>query len=226
MTSDGIIDLTDEARSEILAQNKSMADQALRVMASARRDWGTEAPLSYDPANLEHDMVFVGLSGMIDPVRPEVKGAVAEAHSAGMRTVMITGDHIDTAVAIAIELGIITDRSQAITGAQLDKISDEEFEQRIETIGVYARVQPEHKVRIVDTWRKKGMVTAMTATALTTLLLLSALILVLVWALLVPTLPRALQIWFWLTITLPPSLAPAKREDASTTTFVSASSSS
>ena len=162
MTSDGIIDLTDEARSEILAQNKSMADQALRVMASARRDWGTEAPLSYDPANLEHDMVFVGLSGMIDPVRPEVKGAVAEAHSAGMRTVMITGDHIDTAVAIAIELGIITDRSQAITGAQLDKISDEEFEQRIETIGVYARVQPEHKVRIVDTWRKKGMVTAMT----------------------------------------------------------------
>lgn len=162
MTSDGIIDLTDEARSEILAQNKSMADQALRVMASARRDWGTEAPLSYNPANLEHDMVFVGLSGMIDPVRPEVKGAVAEAHSAGMRTVMITGDHIDTAVAIAIELGIITDRSQAITGAQLDKISDEEFEQRIETIGVYARVQPEHKVRIVDTWRKKGMVTAMT----------------------------------------------------------------
>lgn len=162
MTSDGIIDLTNEARSEILAQNKSMADQALRVMASARRDWGTEAPLSYDPANLEHDMVFVGLSGMIDPVRPEVKGAVAEAYSAGMRTVMITGDHIDTAVAIAIELGIITDRSQAITGAQLDKISDEEFEQRIETLGVYARVQPEHKVRIVDTWRKKGMVTAMT----------------------------------------------------------------
>lgn len=162
MTSDGIIDLTDEARSEILAQNKSMADQALRVMASARRDWGTEAPLSYEPAILEHDMVFVGLSGMIDPVRPEVKGAVAEAHSAGMRTVMITGDHIDTAVAIAIELGIITDRSQAITGAQLDKISDEEFEQRIETLGVYARVQPEHKVRIVDTWRKKGMVTAMT----------------------------------------------------------------
>ena len=162
MTSDGIIDLTDEARSEILAQNKSMADQALRVMASARRDWGTEAPESYDPAKLEHDMVFVGLSGMIDPVRPEVKGAVAEAHSAGMRTVMITGDHIDTAVAIAIELGIITDRSQAITGAQLDKISDEEFEQRIETLGVYARVQPEHKVRIVDTWRKKGMVTAMT----------------------------------------------------------------
>ena len=162
MTSDGIIDLTDEARSEILAQNKSMADQALRVMASARRDWGTEAPQSYDPATLEHDMVFVGLSGMIDPVRPEVKSAVAEAHEAGMRTVMITGDHIDTAVAIAIELGIITDRSQAITGAQLDKISDEEFEQRIETIGVYARVQPEHKVRIVDTWRKKGMVTAMT----------------------------------------------------------------
>ena len=162
MTSDGIIDLTEKSRAEILSRNKSMADQALRVMASARRDWGTEAPSSYDPAYLEHDLVYVGLSGMIDPVRPEVKSAVAEAHSAGMRTVMITGDHIDTAVAIAKELGIISDRSQAITGAQLDKISDEEFEERIETFGVYARVQPEHKVRIVDTWRKKGMVTAMT----------------------------------------------------------------
>ena len=162
MTSDGIIDLTEESRAEILSRNKSMADQALRVMASARRDWGTEAPSTYNPAYLEHDLVYVGLSGMIDPVRPEVKSAVAEAHSAGMRTVMITGDHIDTAVAIAKELGIISDRSQAITGAQFDKISDEEFEERIETFGVYARVQPEHKVRIVDTWRKKGMVTAMT----------------------------------------------------------------
>ena len=162
MTSDGVIDLTDEVRADVLSQNKSMADQALRVMASARRDWGNTAPEKFDASNLEKDMTFVGLSGMIDPVRPEVKAAIEEAHSAGMRVVMITGDHIDTAIAIATELGIIDNRNQAITGAQLDKISDEDFEKKIETLGVYARVQPEHKVRIVDMWRKKGMVTAMT----------------------------------------------------------------
>ena len=162
MTSDGVVDLTDEVRADVLSQNKSMADQALRVMASARRDWGNTAPENFDASNLEKDMTFVGLSGMIDPVRPEVKAAIEEAHSAGMRVVMITGDHIDTAIAIATELGIIDNRSQAITGAQLDKISDEDFEKKIETLGVYARVQPEHKVRIVDMWRKKGMVTAMT----------------------------------------------------------------
>ena len=162
MTSDGVVDLTDEVRADVLSQNKSMADQALRVMASARRDWGNTAPENFDASSLEKDMTFVGLSGMIDPVRPEVKAAIEEAHSAGMRVVMITGDHIDTAIAIATELGIIDNRSQAITGAQLDKISDEDFEKKIETLGVYARVQPEHKVRIVDMWRKKGMVTAMT----------------------------------------------------------------
>ena len=162
MTSDGVIDLTDEVRADVLSQNKSMADQALRVMASARRDWGSTAPENFDASNLEKDMTFVGLSGMIDPVRPEVKAAIEEAHSAGMRVVMITGDHIDTAIAIATELGIIDNRNQAVTGAQLDKISDEDFEKKIETLGVYARVQPEHKVRIVDMWRKKGMVTAMT----------------------------------------------------------------
>lgn len=162
MTSDGVIDLTDEVRADVLSQNKSMADQALRVMASARRDWGNTAPENFDASNLEKDMTFVGLSGMIDPVRPEVKAAIEEAHSAGMRVVMITGDHIDTAIAIATELGIIDNRNQAVTGAQLDKISDEDFEKKIETLGVYARVQPEHKVRIVDMWRKKGMVTAMT----------------------------------------------------------------
>ncbi|MFC2376849.1 MAG: cation-translocating P-type ATPase [Lancefieldella sp.] len=162
MTSDGVIDLTDEVRADVLSQNKSMADQALRVMASARRDWSNTAPENFDASNLEKDMTFVGLSGMIDPVRPEVKAAIEEAHSAGMRVVMITGDHIDTAIAIATELGIIDNRNQAVTGAQLDKISDEDFEKKIETLGVYARVQPEHKVRIVDMWRKKGMVTAMT----------------------------------------------------------------
>ncbi|MBQ9058375.1 MAG: cation-translocating P-type ATPase [Atopobiaceae bacterium] len=162
-TEDGeIIDMTDELRESILARNKDMADQALRVMAAARRDWGEHEPISYEPEFLEQNMCFVGLSGMIDPVRPEVKSAIAEAHSAGIRVVMITGDHIDTAVAIAKELGIISDRAQAITGAELDKISDEDLEQRIEDYGVYARVQPEHKVRIVEAWKKKDKVVAMT----------------------------------------------------------------
>ena len=161
-TAEGDVPMTDELRARIMEQNKAMADDALRVMAAARINYGKNPPASYEAADLEKDMVFIGLCGMIDPVRPEVKGAVMEAHGAGMRVVMITGDHIDTAVAIAKELGIVRDKSQAITGAELDKISDEEFFTRIEDIGVYARVQPEHKTRIVDTWKKKGMVVAMT----------------------------------------------------------------
>lgn len=156
-----VVPMTDEIRAEILAHNKEMADQALRVMAAARRDWD-EVPESFDPEYLEHDLIFVGLSGMIDPVRPEVKDAIAEAHSAGIRVVMITGDHIDTAVAIARDLGIIERREQAITGAELDRISDDELAAEIERYGVYARVQPEHKVRIVDAWKKKDKVVAMT----------------------------------------------------------------
>lgn len=161
-TKDGDVPLTDEWRTEIATQNKAMADDALRVMASARVNYGKSCPADFSPEALEHDMTFIGLCGMIDPVRPEVKDAVAEAHSAGIHVVMITGDHIDTAVAIASELGIIQDRSQAITGAQLDKISDEDFLASIESYGVYARVQPEHKTRIVDTWKKRDKVVAMT----------------------------------------------------------------
>lgn len=161
-TSEGDVPMTDELRAKIMEQNKAMADDALRVMAAARTNYGKTAPASFEAADLEQDMTFIGLCGMIDPVRPEVKGAVAEAHQAGMRVVMITGDHIDTAVAIAKELGIVQSADQAITGAELDRISDSEFATRIEDIGVYARVQPEHKTRIVDTWKKKGMVVAMT----------------------------------------------------------------
>jgi len=161
-TSDGDVPMTDELRAKIMEQNKAMADDALRVMAAARVNYHKNPPASYAAEDLEKDMVFVGLCGMIDPVRPEVKDAIMEAHGAGMRVVMITGDHIDTAMAIAKELGIVRDKSQAVTGAELDKISDEDFETRIEHIGVYARVQPEHKTRIVDTWKKKGMVVAMT----------------------------------------------------------------
>ena len=156
-----IVPMTDEIRAEILKANKDMADQALRVMAAARREWDSE-PESYEPEFLERDLIYVGLCGMIDPVRPEVKDAIAEAHSAGIRVVMITGDHIDTAVAIARELNIVERRDQAITGAELDRISDEELATRIEEFGVYARVQPEHKVRIVEAWKKKDKIVAMT----------------------------------------------------------------
>lgn len=162
MSEDGVVPMTDELRARIMEQNKAMADRALRVMASARRDWGKEMPESFEPGFLEQDLTFVGLSGMIDPVRPEVKAAIEEAHSAGIRVVMITGDHIDTAVAIARELGIIESREQAITGAELDRISDEDLADEVERFGVYARVQPEHKVRIVDAWKKKDKVVAMT----------------------------------------------------------------
>lgn len=156
-----IVPMTDERREQILAANKSMADQALRVLALSSRTY-TEKPSDFSPEALEHDLVFCGLSGMIDPVRPEVTAAIAEAKEAGIRAVMITGDHIDTAVAIAKDLGIVTDASQAITGAELDKISDEEFKTRVTEISVYARVQPEHKARIVDAWKSLGNIVAMT----------------------------------------------------------------
>ena len=156
-----VVDLTDARRDEILAANKAMADQALRVLALASRTY-TEVPDDCSPAALEHDLVFCGLSGMIDPVRPEVTQAIVEARGAGIRPVMITGDHIDTAVAIARDLDIIQDKSQAITGAELDKISDGDFHDKVTQYSVYARVQPEHKARIVDAWKSRGQVVAMT----------------------------------------------------------------
>ena len=156
-----IREMTDEYKNKILAANKEMADRALRVLSAAMREYDTlpEEPSS-DTA--ENDLIFIGLTGMIDPIRPEVKAAIEECKSAGIRAVMITGDHRDTAVAIAKELGIIQDESQAITGAELNEMSDEELDRRIAEFGVYARVQPEHKVRIVNAWRKNGCITAMT----------------------------------------------------------------
>ena len=156
-----IVDMTEEIKADILKANKAMADKALRVLAAAKKDLLAE-PTAYEPETVECDLTFVGLTGMIDPVRPEVKDAIDECRSAGIRPIMITGDHKDTAVAIATELGIITDASEAITGAELNEISDEEFETLVEKFSVYARVQPEHKTRIVNAWRKKGKVTAMT----------------------------------------------------------------
>ena len=155
------VPMTDEYRAEILRANKAMADRALRVLACAERVWDAK-PVNFEPETLEQELCFMGLCGMIDPVRPEVVDVIAECREAGIRPIMITGDHIDTAVAIAKELGILTDGSEAITGAQLNEMSDEEFEQKFKNISVYARVQPEHKTRIVNAWRKAGYVTAMT----------------------------------------------------------------
>ena len=155
------VPMTEEYKATILKANKEMADKALRVLACAERAW-REAPASYEADELENDLCFVGLCGMIDPVRPEVKDAIVECRSAGVRPIMITGDHIDTAVAIAKELGIITEDTYAITGAQLNDMDDAEFESKFMQISVYARVQPEHKTRIVNAWRKAGYVTAMT----------------------------------------------------------------
>lgn len=160
-TAEGVRDITEKDRQDILAANKSMADGALRVLASACRFYDVQ-PASNEPRDLEQDMIFVGLSGMIDPIRPEVKDAIEQCRTAGIRPIMITGDHKDTAVAIANQLGILQPGRQAVTGTRLNDMSDEELENNIEKYSVYARVQPEHKVRIVNAWKKKGMITAMT----------------------------------------------------------------
>lgn len=156
-----VVALDDKIKNAILTNNKEMAGKALRVLAAAYKEYDQE-PSNYEPQNLEKDLVFIGLTGMIDPIRPEVVDAIAECKKAGIKPIMITGDHRDTAVAIAKQLGIIKDASEAITGAQLNDISDADFKNEIEKYSVYARVQPEHKVRIVNTWREKGKITAMT----------------------------------------------------------------
>ena len=161
LDSGEVLPLTDEKRQEILSVNHAMADRALRVLAAAERRWDAP-PEDCSPANLEHELCFIGLTGMIDPVRPEVKAAIDECRRAGIRPIMITGDHKDTAVAIARELGIIDDASQAIEGRELNRLSDDELDRVIDKYSVYARVQPEHKVRIVSSWRRRGMITAMT----------------------------------------------------------------
>lgn len=155
------VPMTEEYKSEILAANKGFADRALRVLACGTRTYSAE-PASYEPEALEHDLCFIGLSAMIDPVRPEVKVAIEKCRSAGIRPIMITGDHVDTAVAIAKELGILEGDAKAITGAQLNEMSDEEFLKEFKNISVYARVQPEHKTRIVTAWKSEGYITAMT----------------------------------------------------------------
>ena len=156
-----IVNLDEEKKKKVNERNLEMASKALRVLSLAIRLYD-DKPNSFDSKELEKDMVFVGLTGMIDPVRPEAKEAVQECRQAGIRPIMITGDQLDTAVAIAKELEIIESEDEAILGSRLDDMTDEELIANIGTYSVYARVQPEHKVRIVKAWQANKMITAMT----------------------------------------------------------------
>ena len=153
--------MTDAHRAEIAARNHAMTGSALRVLAAAMRTYDA-LPGDTSPAALEQHLCFLGLTGMIDPVRPEVVDAIRACRGAGIRPVMITGDHVDTAKAIARELGLLGPGDEAVTGTELSAMDDETFSSRLGHISVYARVQPEHKTRIVRAWRNAGFVTAMT----------------------------------------------------------------
>ena len=155
------VDMTDEIKIKLISMNNDMSTKALRVLAFAYKD-AKDIPSDMASSKVEKDMTYVGLVGMIDPPRPEAKDAVQKCFEAGMLPVMITGDNKETAIAIATELGIMKKNTIAITGAELDKMSDEEFEKKIDKIRVYARVSPENKVRIVKTWKKLGKTVAMT----------------------------------------------------------------
>ena len=153
--------MTDAHRAEIAARNHDMTGKALRVLAAAMRTYDA-LPDDTAPVALEQHLCFLGLTGMIDPVRPEVVDAIRACRSAGIRPIMITGDHVDTATAIAKELGLLGPGDEAVTGAELSAMDDATFARRLQHISVYARVQPEHKTRIVKAWRDAGFVTAMT----------------------------------------------------------------
>lgn len=160
LAADGIKSLTPDIKEELLKQNTAMANEALRVLAVAVRRLPEVNQIHLD--RVEEELIFIGFWGMIDPPRLEVRDSIAECLSAGIKPVMITGDHRDTAAAIASELGLLTGELKVINGQDLDKMSDMELDTEIDRIAVYARVSPENKVRIVDTFRKKGNVVAMT----------------------------------------------------------------
>ena len=153
-----ILPITDEAKAKILKVAENMSDDALRVLGVAFKDVDTEIV----PEEMEKDLVVVGIVGMIDPTRIEVKGSIEEAKRAGITSIMITGDHKNTAVAIAKELGIATDISQSLTGSEIDSIPDEKFAKEINNYRVFARVSPEHKVKIVRAFKKQGNIVSMT----------------------------------------------------------------
>ncbi|MBN2264887.1 MAG: cation-translocating P-type ATPase, partial [Candidatus Aminicenantes bacterium] len=148
-------------RDRVLAANDGYSNEALRVLAVAYRNLDQD-PRSYSAEAIERDLTFAGLVAMIDPPRPEVKEAMAKCRTSGIRTVMITGDHKNTAVAIARELSLFGDGSRALTGEDVDRLTDDELDGAVEGVSVYARVSPEHKLRAVRAWRRRGAVTAMT----------------------------------------------------------------
>jgi Ca2+-transporting ATPase len=162
LASDGAIErLTDSAHAAVLDANALFAHQALRVLGIGRRRLASE-PNAYDASELERELVFLGLAAMKDPLRPEAKAAVETCHEAGIRTVMITGDHKDTAVAIGEELGMLKRSEQALTGMDLDSLPDDTLVKQVDQYTVYARVSAEHKLRIVKAWKSRGAVVAMT----------------------------------------------------------------
>ena len=158
-TAEGIRTITPEDIADLQERNKKMAESALRVLAMAYRPTDE---VSSEMGTVEKDLIFVGITGMIDPEREEVIGAIQECRNAGIRTVMITGDHKATALAIASKIGIFREGDRAITGVELDKISEEDFDRDVEKYSVYARIAPEQKVKIVTAWQKKGEIVAMT----------------------------------------------------------------
>ncbi len=153
--------ITSADKEQIRNANEIMADSALRVLAMAYKDL-QEAPQNVEIGELENGLIFIGLLGMIDPARPEVTEAIAKCNAAGIRPVMITGDHKSTAMAIAREIGIFREGDLAVTGAELEHLSEEEFNENVAMYSVYARVAPEHKVRIVKAWQNHDEVVAMT----------------------------------------------------------------
>ncbi len=161
-TTTGVRPITNEDRQSVLAQNAAMGRQALRVLGSGYRDLDDAPPAGLTAEAVEHDLVFVGLSGMYDPPRQEAKESVAKCLAAGIRVVMITGDHAHTAAAVAREIGLASNDGMAVSGVELDKMTDDELQGRAPEIAVYARVTAEHKLRIVRAWKANGAVVAMT----------------------------------------------------------------
>ena len=156
-----VVPMTEELKEQIKEENKKYADKALRVLGACYREYDEE-PNNFEPDNIEKDLTFIGFVGMIDPCRPEVYDAIDNCRKAGIRPIMITGDHIDTATAIGKDLKIIQSSNEAITGAELDNISDEELIKIVNTHSVFARVQPEHKTKIVRAVKSQDLVVAMT----------------------------------------------------------------
>ena len=156
-----VVPMTEEIKQEVRRKNKEFADKALRLLGAAYREHD-QVPENFDAENLEKDLTFIGFVGMIDPCRPEVYDAIKECRKAGIRPVMITGDHIDTAVAIGKDLGIIKDASEAMTGAELDGLSEKDLIKKVKKCSVFARVQPEHKTKIVRAFKAQDQVVAMT----------------------------------------------------------------